>query len=120
MVFVELPDLIGERHDLTCDVCGRVCMGKNGKLSHMRSHFTSAPTNYNTTLSIENSCHFYGKVCKPAGEPKKHGNCHKNRRNGNKMYIFHVCDISFKVLSDLKSHIHSKQKLSISISCNDI
>lgn len=43
---VELPDHIGDRHELTCDICVRLCLSKEGKWSHIWSHHTRTSTNY--------------------------------------------------------------------------
>lgn len=43
---VELPDHIGDRHELTCDICVRLCLSKDGKWSHMWGHYTRTSTNY--------------------------------------------------------------------------
>lgn len=39
---VEIPDNIGDRHDLTCDICGKLCLNKAGKFkSYEKSPYQS-------------------------------------------------------------------------------
>lgn len=78
-------DHIGDRYDLISDVCGRFCLSKVGKLSHMQSHYAIVPTNYKIALNTNNSSHICRKVCKSAGKHKRHTCIHKNKSNDNKM-----------------------------------
>lgn len=88
---VEFPDYKGQRHDITCDICGRFCLGKSGKVSHIQSLHTRALTNHEILLNI--ICHIHGKVCKEVGKRKIYTNFHKNIPNEDKMYVSHVCQI---------------------------
>lgn len=48
-----IADHIGDNHDLICDVCGRACLSKVEKLSHMQSHCTRVTANYEMALNTQ-------------------------------------------------------------------
>lgn len=77
---MELPDNMADRHNLAGDVGVCLFLCRMGTLSYIISYLTRAPTNYEITISTNNSCQMHRKVCKSVGAVKEK----KTIKNGRK------------------------------------
>ena len=104
----EFPTIKGDRLQLTCEICGRVCLSKAGKLSHLRKHRTMTKDYGNVGNDHIKICTICGKECKSEGGLKRHARIHKNYTVDS--LACQLCSKNCKTLAGLKSHIRFRHK----------
>ena len=103
------------KSELTCTICGRICLSKAGLKSHSKSHQPKSHFQYK--INDPKKCAVCSKVCKTEGGLKRHMKVHDDQqRHGNQQQrtsdaltcVF--CNMVCKSLAGLKSHQRTKHR----------
>ena len=101
---------------LTCSICGRVCLSAAGFASHTRSHSQQNNHHFSCSQPLPHRpvgflCQFCNRICKSTAGLKRHvGKMHNNKITLSAdfaTYVCHICKKACKNVAGLQSHLRA-------------